>query len=246
MSNNPKLPYATMQPIATSLVNRFAANCQRIELAGSLRRQKDMIGDIEIIVIPTSALYAQLDDLLVTGKIRHTEPRKRWGEKLRSFLFDTKSGTTIQVDLFLQPDPATWGVNMMIRTGCSEFSHRMVTKRSQSGWMPDTLQVKDARVWSNGKAIDTPEEEDVFALWDIAFVAPQLRMPDYQPAPLGKALDFTLDDVPKLAFTFADAERVTKESATWPLPTFPGGPGAAARAAIEANGFVWNGKEWVK
>lgn len=39
----------------------------------------------------------------------------------------------------------------------------------------------------------------------------------------------------ELKFTFADAERLTAASASWPLPVFPGGPGKAARDAIEAS-----------
>lgn len=38
-----------------------------------------------------------------------------------------------------------------------------------------------------------------------------------------------------MRFTFADAERLAAESANWPLPTFPGGPGKAAKDAIEAS-----------
>lgn len=100
------LPYTQAHSLATKLIDRFATNCERIELAGSLRRRKPTVGDIEIIAITTEALYAQLDDLLAAGKIRHREPRRAWGQKLRSFLVDI-AGVTVQVDLFLQHDPAT-------------------------------------------------------------------------------------------------------------------------------------------
>jgi DNA polymerase/3'-5' exonuclease PolX len=239
MSNAPKLPYVRMLPIAQGIVNRLAANCKRIEIAGSIRRQKNMIGDIEIVAVPTEALYAQLDELLASGKIGH-KPRKAWGNKLCSFVFDTKAGDPIQVDLFLQPDPATWGVNFMIRTGSSEFSHHMVTRRDMGGWMPNCFQVEGALVWWNEKVIPTLEEKDVFALWGMDYVQPEHRTENYNPAVLRETtLDFTLADVREFAqahaprFTFADAERLTAESATWPLPVFPGGPGQAARDAIE-------------
>lgn len=240
MSNSARLPYARMLPIAQSIVGRLAPNCQRIEIAGSLRRQKETIGDVELIAVPTEALYAQLDELLAGGKIRHAAT-KRWGQKLRSFVFDTRSGDPVQVDLFLQPDPATWGVNFMIRTGSAEFSHRMVTKRSQGGWMPDQYQVDEARVWRNGKALETPEEEYVFSLWRMDYVEPQQRTEAYKPVLREVSLDFEIDQLPELApapelkFTYADAERLTRESATWPLPVFPGGTGKAARDAIEAS-----------
>lgn len=175
-----KLSDAIMRPLADSLVSRFAPNCARIEIAGSLRRLKSEIGDIEIVAIPTPALYEQLDSLLADGKIRHVAP-KRWGQKLRAFLFDTIGGYTIQVDMFLQPDPATFGVNFLIRTGSSEFSKLMVTPRSRGGFMPDGYKIKEARVWRGDVALPTPDEVDVFALWGMAYVEPQQRTADYRP-----------------------------------------------------------------
>lgn len=175
-----KLSDAIMRPLAETLVSRFAPNCERIEIAGSLRRLKSEIGDIEIVAIPTPALYEQLDTLLTDGKIRHGQP-KRWGQKLRTFLFDTIGGYTIQVDLFLQPDPATWGCNMMIRTGSQEFSKRMVTERSKGGFMPDGYQIREARVWRGDTALPTPDELDVFMLWGMACVEPWDRTADCKP-----------------------------------------------------------------
>lgn len=87
----------------------------------------------------------------------------------------------VQVDLFLQPDPATWGVNMLLRTGSAEFSRKMVTKRSQHGFMPDCYQVRDARVWAGAKLLDTPEEADIFALWGMDYVLPPQRTDWYDP-----------------------------------------------------------------
>lgn len=78
------------------------------------------------------------------------------------------------MDLFL-PSVETWGVLYMIRTGSSEFSRRMVTKKSMGGLMPDDLSVADGRVWRNGAALSLPEEADVFALWQMDFVEPRDR-----------------------------------------------------------------------
>lgn len=234
MSTAIKQPYSKVYPIARKVADGLSVACTRIELAGSLRRQKDIIGDIEIVAIPDGdSLYDLLDKKLSDGVIAHL-PKKRWGLKLRSFLF-----AGFQFDVFIQPDPATFGVNMMIRTGSSEFSHKMVTRRDMGGWMPDHYQVEDARVWRNDKALETPEETDVFALWRMDYVEPERRTPAYIPVLREVSLDFTIDELPEMAhaprFTFADAERLTAESATWPLPTFEGGPGAAAQRAIEVS-----------
>lgn len=236
MSQAAKQPYAKTYSIASKVQDGLSGACTRIELAGSLRRHKDMIGDIEIIAIPDGdKLYELLDKKLADGVIVHL-PKRRWGLKLRSFLF-----AGFQFDVFIQPDPATWGVNFMIRTGSSEFSHKMVTKRSLGGWMPDCFQVEDARVWWQGKTLDTLEERDVFGLWGMDYVVPELRTAEHKP--VLRNTEFTLDELSELApaaalrFTFEDVERLTRESANWPIPTFGGREGAmlTARRAIEAS-----------
>src|SRR5690606_28750539 len=110
----------------------------RIEIAGSLRRKKEMLGDIEIVAIPilhTNLLgeplnTSEVDDLLATWPIT----LHKNGAKYKAFSFEWQPGWTFKVDLFLQPDPATWGYNFMVRTGSAEFSHKMVTPRRFGGY----------------------------------------------------------------------------------------------------------------
>ncbi len=64
---------------------------------------------------------------------------------------------------------------MMLRTGSKEFAHKMVTPKWQGGFKPDGLQVRDARVWRDGVALDTPEEIQVFDLWQMEFIPPEMR-----------------------------------------------------------------------
>ena len=229
-----KIDYTVAADIAGKVIAKLRPNCTRIEVAGSLRRMKSQVGDIELMIVPTEALYAQLDALLEAGKIRHTGP-KLWGEKLRSFNMTTTGSNplNVQFDLFLQPDPATWGINMMIRTGCSEFSTRMVTKRSIGGLCPDCYTVKNALVWDqDGVALDTPEEADVFRLWGLEMPSPEERTENY--IPMWAEVD---SFGPSHGLTMARAAQIVEESKTWPKPSFGGREGAQryAAEAIAAN-----------
>lgn len=202
------LPLAVARDVANQLVGYLKPNCKRIEVAGSIRRCKPEIGDIEIMAVPTVALYDQLDEWLATGQIRHADP-KRWGNRQRSFMLSTGRVTitpldgkqylnfneSFQVDLFLQPDPSTWGVNMLLRTGSAEFSRKMVTKRSAGGFMPDCYQVRDARVWAGAKLLETPEEQDIFRLWGMDYVLPPQRSDYYDPR-FGEAPAVEFEPVP--------------------------------------------------
>ena len=193
MSSNTKLPYRQVFPLAEKLVERLAPACARIEIAGSLRRRCPYAGDIELVAIPkferpimgqTPAEcwgWSALDHLLVewdrSKKIDILKGDKLRGRerKYTQLAFASNAGQRYTVDLFLQPDPATWGVNLMIRTGSQDFSRRMVTTKAKGGWMPDEFNVADARVWRGPDALATPEERDVFALFGMAYVRPEER-----------------------------------------------------------------------
>lgn len=181
MSDTIKRPYELMSQMADRLVNKLAPACERIEIAGSLRRRKAMVGDIEILLIPVAYTdlfgnplpgATQVDSLLATWPIKLVKN----GQKYKQFIMEGNSGTEYTVDLFIQPDPATWGVNYMIRTGSSDFSHKMVTQKSLGGLMPDEYSVKDARVWCNGTPLATPEESNIFEIWGMNFIKPEERI----------------------------------------------------------------------
>jgi DNA polymerase/3'-5' exonuclease PolX len=176
-TNKQKRPYAAVLQVANYIVERLAPACERVEIAGSLRRKKAEVGDIEIVAVPKlnydllgePMKQTQVDDALMGLAMRKN------GEKYKQF--DLTEGLDLyQVDLFLQPDPATWGVNFMIRTGSAEFSKRMVTPKKFGGLMPNDLRVQDARVWRGHECLATPEEGDLFRLWGMTFVAPEARV----------------------------------------------------------------------
>ena len=81
------------------------------------------------------------------------------------------------VDLFIQPDPATWGVNFTLRTGSSDFAHWLVTPRSKGGALPLGMFVTEARLWrmTDVTPLATPEEADFFRLIGVDWIEPRLR-----------------------------------------------------------------------
>ena len=52
MSTHPKTPLADAQRTATHISKALTPYCHRIAIAGSIRRQRPMIGDIEIVALP--------------------------------------------------------------------------------------------------------------------------------------------------------------------------------------------------
>ncbi len=174
-----KRPHYEVMQIAEQIVSRLEVACHRLEIAGSLRRGAGMVGDIEIVAVPRLEVdlfgvptgKSEVDRLIADWKMVIVKD----GQKQKQFIVETTGGYEYQVDLFLQPDPATWGVNFLIRTGSRNFSRKMVTLRSKGGYMPSGYRVQGARVWFHGELIETPEEKDIFRLWGMSYVPPKER-----------------------------------------------------------------------
>lgn len=180
MSAAPKSPRAAILPIAQRLLDALRPFCDRIEIAGSLRREVPQVGDIELVAIPIrpADLFnhpvkgpTPLDRFLDDHRITFT---KR-GDRYQQFTYGRHT-----VDLFL-PTAATWGSVYTIRTGSWEFSHWLVTAQAAGGACPNEVQFRDGRLHAHGRLLSTAEETDVFAALGLVYIAPPLRagaMPD--------------------------------------------------------------------
>lgn len=179
MSAGTKRPHGQMLNVAQRLLERLCGACHRIEIAGSLRRGVPMVSDIEIMAVPKMVpnLFGEPgDDSELLHAIRRLPVRVlRSGPAYTKLEVVSVQGTVYPVDIFHNPDPATWGVNMMIRTGAADFSRRMVTDKRHGGYKPDHLRVSSARVWDGSQAMETPEEADVFRVWGMDYVEPGER-----------------------------------------------------------------------
>ncbi len=174
-----RIPIGAARIFADKLCGRLSAGCERIEIAGSIRRGVSIVGDIEIVCIPhyQSDLLGNnfgnwLDPILERWTAEGSFQPVKSGHRYKQFLL-TKSG--IFLDLFIVT-PETWGIQYMIRTGPAEFSRKMVTQRHQGGYLPDGYRVSEGQVWpETGNAFPTPEEIDVFDLYGMDFIKPEDR-----------------------------------------------------------------------
>lgn len=177
------MEYAKARPIADELVREFAPYCEsgRCEVAGSLRRGKAEVGDIEIVCMPVlavdlfgnpsagrCAIDGAIDEMLVEGRLGSISKAG-----FRYCQFALPEG--IKLDLFMVRPPAQWGVIFAIRTGPEKFSQWIVTPRRKRGALPSDCRVKGGAVHRGGSAIPMPEERDFFGLLGLGWVAPADR-----------------------------------------------------------------------
>ncbi len=169
------IPFAEADHLADELIERLRPRCQRIEKAGSLRRRKAEIGDIDFVIIPKFLL-----EMFGGESTDHELNAIDWGTwghviangpKYKKILLPQG----VNLELSIVTPPAQWGVLLMIRTGPEEFSHKMVKPRVYNGLMPSLYRFQDGAIWCRNHIIETPEEDDLFGLFGMEFVAPEAR-----------------------------------------------------------------------
>ena len=195
--------------VGNFLVNKMQPGCERIEIAGSIRRGKADVKDIEIVAIPIlkpprPEFGKPIDKTPLDRQLRWLErdgvlKRVKGGDKFKQFEIGRLAEFGIdqplnpfKLDLFLVTPHSQLGVDLVIRTGPSDFSQWMVTQKSKGGALPDGYFVRHNVVWAEGtdvpnKAgdvvkmmtpdnhIEMPEEADWFAFCGLGLIEPGKR-----------------------------------------------------------------------
>lgn len=179
-------PLAEVEAIAAEIVADLEPVCARVAVAGSIRRRKEMVGDIEIVVIPRYEPVGLFGDMQANALWAHLHDA---GERYRFVKGDKSDGRyyqlalpahdDLQLDLFLaQPD--NWGWILLMRTGSATFSAGVLGEwKRRRGLGKDQPGSIDGRLVDRaGQGILTPDEETVFALVGRAAIPPEGRTDD--------------------------------------------------------------------
>lgn len=199
MSQGKPMPHAEAYATALRLVRQLAPGCERIEIAGSLRRRKPQVRDIEIVAVarwanrPTGdiwsteerydALEELVAELLGMGalKARPVENHRANGTidvqyKLGPAFKALLTGMDVPVDLFIVRPPASWGVIFGLRTGPGDWNTRLVDDCKAIGRRVTGGQVEAwDGVSSSWQVVPTPEEADFFREVGQAWLEPPER-----------------------------------------------------------------------
>lgn len=133
--------------IASEVVKRLSPYCQRIEVAGSIRRQEPVVKDIEIILIPSDAWN-------LSHEIMGLGPSRATGDKLERVSYD---GVRVNLD---HASKETWATLLLIRTGSNENNIRLCSLGEKKGWY---LAVTGNGLFDeNGRRIAVDTEESIY------------------------------------------------------------------------------------
>lgn len=179
--------------VAYEIRNSFQPFCVRIEIAGSLRRQRPDVGDIEILYIPVLRERPDDQDMfrtvmvnLVDEQIREMEcagilsrrqnalGREAFGQKNKLMVHHPSE---IPVDLFAATEANWWNL-LVCRTGPAELNTRICVAAQRKGWKWTTYGSGFQRfdVFRKGFEVHRSESErDVFEFVGLPYLEPEKR-----------------------------------------------------------------------
>lgn len=164
-----RYPYAEAHAIALDVLSQLEPHCIRAEIAGSIRRKKLLVGDIEIVAIPKPYGIGMFEDGLaaVVNKWKKVKGEMEYG-KVGYTQRILPSG--IKLDLFFAQED-NWGNIFAIRTGSADYSYKVLA----STWVSLGYKSDGGYLFRNGKRYEMKEEVDLFNLLGLRYVEPEER-----------------------------------------------------------------------
>ena len=178
-----KIELSEAQNIANSILHHVSPVMQRIEIAGSIRREKPIVGDIELVCIPNDQekfikLISDVGQTIKPG-VPGVIP---WETKPGSKYIRVRLNAGMNLDIFIAR-PQNWGGLFLMRTGSATgadgnsfngFVPRIFSrfkKLSGGGRMTDCMPTMPS-----GEQLWVSEEQDFFDILEMNFVPPVERI----------------------------------------------------------------------
>ncbi|MBA7498892.1 hypothetical protein ES704_01630 [subsurface metagenome] len=146
--------------IAREVIKELEPYCQRIQVAGSIRRQKPFPRDIDIVLIPRDR--AALDQsLMVMGHYKMS------GNKITRVEMDS-----IPLDIYFAT-PETFATLLLIRTGSTENNIRLCSVAKKKGW--HLFANGDGLFNQAGQRVAGDSEESIYKALGLPWQRPEER-----------------------------------------------------------------------
>lgn len=184
-----RIPLADAIEMANRAADLFTGVVDRLQIAGSIRRGKRDVGDIELVVATSDDRIDLLCDRLclrgvVSKRLNKAGDIIAWGDKAhygvktryKAMLFEE-----FPLDLFIVRPDRSWGATLLIRTGPGDANEVLVTQQGKrnrngdNGILPVNMRFKGGLIYRDGIALDTPEEIDVFREVGLPYIQPEDR-----------------------------------------------------------------------
>ncbi len=155
-----KIALERAEKVAEAVVKRLSPYCKKVEVAGSIRRRKPWVNDIDLVLIP-SDLWNLHQEVMGLGQMRMS------GSKILRVM----DGDT-QVDIYVA-DETTWATLLLIRTGSVENNIRLATLAKRKGC--HLAASGDGLFNERGERIAGDSEESIYRALGLPYQKPEER-----------------------------------------------------------------------
>lgn len=168
MSEEKKWPYKVALDVAQHVGGLLDEHCYTWVIAGSIRREKPEVKDIEIVCVPKPFETGLFESGIATVLKKWPKIKGDLDKHCKYTQRILPGGMTL--DLFFA-DEKNFGNIFLIRTGDWEFSkHFMGVLLPRQGYKSE-----GGYVTKNGKIISTPDERNLFELAKVKWIEPKHR-----------------------------------------------------------------------
>ena len=181
-----KFPLGDMRVIAEAIVKILKPYCHRIEIAGSIRRERPFVKDIEVVVIPkivpttnTEGLFPEegdevnlLDQFILSNDdfaLRvNIAGHTAYGEKNKLVAFKG-----IPLDIFVATEE-NWPMIFFVRTGGKDNNRACATRAIEMGY---ELKMYECgfRHKATGQLVTMRDDRDIYDFLGVPYLAPNQR-----------------------------------------------------------------------
>jgi len=148
------------EKLAEQIMEQIRPYCDRLMIAGSIRRKKSEVRDVDFVLIPKPLLWhrivATLQQNMDAKVLKH-------GEKAAQLTIDG-----INVDLY-SATPETWEPLLLIRTGSAQHNIKLSMLARKKG-----MKLTHKGLSKDGKII-TSREKGIFKALGMEYVPPEER-----------------------------------------------------------------------
>jgi DNA polymerase (family 10) len=168
MSTGARISLKEAQHIAAGVMEQLKPHCEVISLAGSIRRERPTIGDIEIVCVPKAY---DATPLFASGLATVVNLWKKVRGELPCRYTQRILPEGMKLDLFMV-HPDGYGLQCAIRTGSAEWSRRVLAAAwVRAGFHSDGGLLRRA----DGTVVPARTEPELFRLIGLRWVDPRDR-----------------------------------------------------------------------
>lgn len=160
-----------VEPLIKYLTKIIKPKCELYEVVGSYRRQKDVVGDIELLVAGFS--IEKIIALLGKSKIVSID-EILWKGKVKTALLITSKKFSIkglQLEVYIS-NKKCWGASLLTRTGPAALNIMMRSKAKRKGF----LKLNEYGLYDkDGNQVAGKTEQSIFKKLNMPYLEPEER-----------------------------------------------------------------------